>query len=120
MFFNPLLPDSSLSRPTTHRNRYREQRYQRQKRHLLLFERLEQRWLLAGDPFVLNIVPEPDSPLRTSSVNIDVKFSEPVQGVDADDMLLIGTAAASATVGTPVDLGSDTCGSLLPGWPREC
>jgi hypothetical protein len=42
------------------------------------------------------------------NVNIDVQFSEHVNGIAAQDLILGDTGAATATVGTPVDLGNNT------------
>ncbi len=59
-------------------------------------------------PTVTNRVPAPNATISTSSTNIDVTFSETVVGVDATDLVLTGTAAASATKGTPTDQGGNT------------
>ncbi|MCO6458330.1 MAG: Ig-like domain-containing protein [Pirellulaceae bacterium] len=56
----------------------------------------------AGDttpPNVTGRVPAPAATINTSSVQIDVTFSEPVQGLDASDLVLTGSAAAAASVG---------------------
>jgi hypothetical protein len=63
-------------------------------------------WEPYPGPGVLSIVPEPHSLLVSSNVNIDVKFSEEVFGVDANDIVLSNTAAIGATVDAPVDLGN--------------
>ena len=55
-------------------------------------------------PTVSGRTPAPDSTITTSAVDVDVSFSETVQGVDASDLVLSGTAAAGADVGTPVEL----------------
>jgi hypothetical protein len=57
-------------------------------------------------PTVTDENPPAGSTITTTSVNIDVTFSEPVFSVDATDLSLSGTAAAGAVVGTPVDLGA--------------
>ena len=57
---------------------------------------------------VANILPAPGSTITTSSINIDITFSEPVQGVDATDLVLGGTAAGSALVGDPLNTAGNT------------
>ncbi|MBN1345865.1 MAG: Ig-like domain-containing protein [Phycisphaerae bacterium] len=59
-------------------------------------------------PAVTGRSPAPGSTVTTSGVNVDVTFSEAVAGVDGSDMELSGTAAGSASVGTPNDLGANT------------
>ena len=59
-------------------------------------------------PTVTEILPAENSVLSTSSVDIDVTFSETVTGVEASDLVLSGPAASSATVDTPTDLGGNT------------
>lgn len=57
-------------------------------------------------PTLTNWVPERNATIRTATVDIDVRFSESVYGVDAGDMTLGGTAAGS--VGTPAKLTGNT------------
>jgi hypothetical protein len=66
-------------------------------------------------PLVTATNPVGGSTLTSSSVNLDVSFSEAVVGVDATDMVLSGTAASGASVGTPVDLGGDVWRFPLSG-----
>ena len=54
-----------------------------------------------GSPWVNWFYPFDNSTIATSSVDIKVSFFEPVTGVDATDLVLTGSAAGSATVGTP-------------------
>jgi hypothetical protein len=59
-------------------------------------------------PTVTAQVPVPGANLLGGAIYIDVTFSEAVTGVDGSDMVLSGTAAAGATVGTPTDQGGNT------------
>ncbi|NLF70850.1 MAG: hypothetical protein GX575_17605, partial [Candidatus Anammoximicrobium sp.] len=64
-------------------------------------------------PTVTDRAPTPSSTITTASVNIDVTFSEAVKasgvgGVDASDLVLTGTAATGATVGTPTNTSGNT------------
>ena len=59
-------------------------------------------------PTVTNRTPAPGATVTSATTNIDVTFSEAVQGVDVTDLVLTGTAAASAVKGTPTNLGSNT------------
>jgi hypothetical protein len=59
-------------------------------------------------PTVTGRSPAPSSTITNSSVNIDVTFSEPVQGVDATDLVLTGTAAGAAVKGTPTNTSGNT------------
>ena len=59
-------------------------------------------------PTVTDRVPAPDSTITTADVDIDLTFSEAVQGVDSTDFVLTGTAAGSASVGTPANQGANT------------
>jgi hypothetical protein len=58
-------------------------------------------------PRVTNQSPTPGTQIK-SSVDIDVTFSTTVFGVDASDLVLSGTPATGAIVGTPIDLGGNT------------
>jgi len=58
-------------------------------------------------PEVANVVPSTGTSIATTNINIDVTFSEQVFGVDISDMVISGTAATSASLGTPTDLGSN-------------
>ena len=57
---------------------------------------------------VLSQSPSPGTEISEANINIDVVFAEEVQGVDATDMVLSGSAASSAIVGTPTNLVSHT------------
>ncbi|MEX2213887.1 MAG: choice-of-anchor B family protein, partial [Phycisphaeraceae bacterium] len=59
-------------------------------------------------PTVTSRTPAPGATIVTSSVNIDVTFSEPVVGVDVTDIVLTGSGAASAVKSAPIDLGGNT------------
>jgi hypothetical protein len=59
-------------------------------------------------PSVISRLPAPGSTIAAATANIDVTFSEPVQGVDATDLVVSGTAAAAASVATPVNTGGNT------------
>ena len=72
-------------------------------------------------PLVVQRVPEPGTMIATGSIDIDVTFIEEVQGVDASDLVLSGTATSShliviiptrstraVEVGTPTHLGGNT------------
>ncbi len=59
-------------------------------------------------PTVLSQTPVAGATITTSAVNIDVRFSEVVVGVDASDLVITGAGAVSAAVGQPLDLGSNT------------
>jgi Zn-dependent metalloprotease len=65
---------------------------------------------ISGNPVVLDIVPADDMKISTitGTKNIDITFSSVVTGVDAGDMVLSGSAAAGAFVGTPVNLAGTT------------
>lgn len=58
-------------------------------------------------PEVTARTPIPGTDITTSEVHLDVEFSEAVQGVDASDLVLTGTAAGAAEVGQPTDQGGD-------------
>ena len=58
-------------------------------------------------PSVSQWTPADGSVIVPPSVDIDVQFSEAVTGVDATDMVLKGTAAASATAGNVIHLGGN-------------
>lgn len=58
-------------------------------------------------PTILNRTPD-SGVITSNSMFIDVVFSEVVEGVDATDLRLYGDAAATALIGTPIDLGQDT------------
>ena len=66
-------------------------------------------------PTITQCTPSPGSLVTTTPVDIDVSFSEAVQGVDATDMVLSGTAATHAVVGQPIDLGSNTWRFAITG-----
>jgi hypothetical protein len=59
-------------------------------------------------PAVLGVWPADGTLIDSSDLDIDVTFSEPVFGVDAGDMVLSGTAAGAATVGTPTNVAGNT------------
>jgi VCBS repeat-containing protein len=59
-------------------------------------------------PVVLGVAPSTSSSLSGANVSLDVTFSEPVVGVDATDMVLSNSAAGSASVGTPTNIGGNT------------
>ena len=59
-------------------------------------------------PAVSSVVPSAASAIGPGDVDLDVTFSEVVYGVDATDLVLSGSAASGATVGTPVNMGGDT------------
>ncbi|MCY2986718.1 MAG: pre-peptidase C-terminal domain-containing protein, partial [Planctomycetota bacterium] len=59
-------------------------------------------------PTVIGVNPPPGATIASSSVNVDITFSETVTGVDATDMVLTGTAAGSAVVGVPTNLNGNT------------
>ncbi len=59
-------------------------------------------------PTVTSRLPATDQTITSPSIDIDVTFSEEVQGVDATDLVLSNTAAVWASVSTPVDLGGNT------------
>ncbi|MCY2986275.1 MAG: M36 family metallopeptidase, partial [Planctomycetota bacterium] len=59
-------------------------------------------------PTVRGRNPAPSAALNSTSVNIDVTFSEAVQGVDATDLVLSGTAAVSAATGVPTKTSGNT------------
>ncbi|MEA1952382.1 MAG: Ig-like domain-containing protein, partial [Planctomycetota bacterium] len=59
-------------------------------------------------PTVTSLIPASGQTITSSSVDIDVTFSEEVRGVDATDLVLSNTAAAFASVGTPIDQGGNT------------
>jgi len=59
-------------------------------------------------PFVAGVDPANETVIGSRNASIDVTFSEPVVGVDPGDMVLSGPAAATASVGTPLDLGGNT------------
>ena len=63
---------------------------------------------LDGPPAVTDRSPAPGATVDSSGVNVDVTFSEAVSGVDSTDLELSGTAAGSASVGTPDDQGGNT------------
>ena len=58
-------------------------------------------------PTVTDRNPAPDATVTAPALNVDVTFSEPVQGVEAADLVLSGTAAVSAAVGTPSNQGGN-------------
>ena len=65
----------------------------------------------AGDatpPTLVTRTPTAGAQITSSSVNIDVQFSEAVVGVDASDLQLTGAAAVAALVGQPQNLGNFT------------
>lgn len=64
-------------------------------------------WEPYPGPAILSIIPEPNSLLMSSNVNIDVKFNKEVFGVDVNDIVLSNTAAIGVTVDAPVDLGNN-------------
>jgi len=70
-------------------------------------------------PTVNDRAPAPGTTINTSSVDVRVTFSEEVTDVDAADLVLSGTATASASVGTPEDQGGNTwsfpVSGLVPG-----
>jgi len=57
---------------------------------------------------VIAIDPAPGTTITTQSVNIDVTFSRWATGVDATDMVLTGSAASNATIGTPTNTIGNT------------
>ena len=59
-------------------------------------------------PEVTSIVPAMGSAIGPGNADIDVTFSKDVYGVDASDLVLSGTAAGGAAVGTPVNQGGTT------------
>ncbi|MGE0758168.1 MAG: Ig-like domain-containing protein [Pirellulaceae bacterium] len=59
-------------------------------------------------PTVSSRVPDTGATVTTTSINIDVTFSEPVSGVDVGDLVLTGAGAAGATKGTPSSVGGNT------------
>ncbi|MBI4558850.1 MAG: IPT/TIG domain-containing protein [Candidatus Hydrogenedentes bacterium] len=59
-------------------------------------------------PIVSSVSPSSGSSLGGSSFNLEVTFSEAVTGVDASDVVLSGSAGASAVVGVVSDRGGNT------------
>ena len=59
-------------------------------------------------PTVSQIVPADGATISTASVSVFVTFSEAVQGVDASDLVLSGTAAGEATVRAPIPQADNT------------
>ncbi|MBK7998624.1 MAG: CotH kinase family protein [Verrucomicrobia bacterium] len=71
--------------------------------HLSLFILLAASSMLAQDivpPTIDRLTPSPDTTVRTLS-NVEVIFSEPVDGIDAGDLLLNGVAATNVFGGVP-------------------
>jgi hypothetical protein len=67
---------------------------------------------IATAPFVIDTYPADGVTISTvtgNSMDIDVTFSKPVLGVDVNDMVLSGTAANGADVGTPTDVNNTWC-----------
>ena len=56
----------------------------------------------ATRPTVSAVVPAGGATVTGTSTNVNVTFSETVQGVDATDLVLSGAAAAAASVGAPI------------------
>lgn len=64
----------------------------------------------AGDtapPTITARLPAANSTITTRDWNLDITFSEPVQGVDVTDLVLSGTATAAASVGSPTAQGGN-------------
>jgi hypothetical protein len=59
-------------------------------------------------PAITTQTPANGATITTSSTNIDVTFSEAVTGVDATDLVLSGSGAASAVQGAPTNIGGNT------------
>ncbi|GEM_PF-888596 len=66
-------------------------------------------------PTVTGVNPAAGATLSSTSVNVDVTFSETVVGVDATDMVLSGTAAGSAIVSAPTNPSGTTWRFPLSG-----
>lgn len=62
----------------------------------------------SSPPTTTSITPQPNSTIGSNALNVDVEFSEQVQGLDATDLELSGPAATSAIVGAPIDLGGNS------------
>ncbi|MBT7300437.1 MAG: hypothetical protein HN849_13030, partial [Victivallales bacterium] len=62
----------------------------------------------ATPPTVTDRDPAPGATIISGPFNVDVTFSEAVQGVDASDLVLSGSAAGAATVGTPTNPSGNT------------
>ncbi len=58
-------------------------------------------------PTVTSFTPAFGSQITSTSVNIDITFSESAIGVDASDLKLSGSAATTAIVAAPVSLGNN-------------
>jgi len=58
-------------------------------------------------PTMTWLSPLADTPITTPQVNLDVEFSEPVQGVDAADVELVWLEGAGGAVSEPVFLGEN-------------
>jgi methionine-rich copper-binding protein CopC len=59
-------------------------------------------------PTITNRTPANGATVTSSTANIDVTFSEAVSGVDATDLVLTGTGAATAVKSTPTNIGGNT------------
>ena len=66
-------------------------------------------------PTVSDKTPDDSATIYSSSINVDVTFSEEVTGVDASDLVVSGTGGGGATVGTPTDLGGNVWRFPLSG-----
>jgi hypothetical protein len=65
-------------------------------------------WIDKTAPTVTAKLPAADSTITTTAVNVDVTFSEAVQGVDPTDMVLTGTSVdGSTSVVSATHLGSN-------------
>jgi hypothetical protein len=59
-------------------------------------------------PTVTNRTPANGATVSTTTVNIDVTFSEPVVGLDVSDLVLTGVGATSAVKNAPANIGGNT------------
>ena len=59
-------------------------------------------------PVIASRSPALGSMVATSGFDLDVTFSEAVQGVEAADLVLTGTAASGTMVGTPTNPSGNT------------
>ena len=77
---------------------------------------------LSGDttrPTVSAVVPAGGASITSTSTNVNVTFSETVQGVDATDLVLSGAAAAAASVGARRFRAATHGGSRSRAWPTD-
>jgi len=66
-------------------------------------------------PTITGFWPAPGAMVPGTATDVDVTFSEPIQGLDATDLQLGGAAAASAIVGEPVLQGGRTWRFAISG-----